>query len=139
AVAPRFSALPEVGGVCPRGGGGLPPAEGARLRAGKADSPAERLSAQIVSSELDADKMDYLLRDSLYCGVRYGSYDLDRVLDTVVPPADPAGGGGGGGGGEGGGHAPQGVGKGGYYKFLQGFFKTPRQARQLHPNKVATR
>ena len=28
--------------------------------------------------------MDYLLRDSLYCGVRYGSYDLERILDTIT-------------------------------------------------------
>ena len=27
--------------------------------------------------------MDYLLRDSLYCGVQYGNYDLDRILDTI--------------------------------------------------------
>jgi HD superfamily phosphohydrolase len=28
--------------------------------------------------------MDYLLRDSLFCGVRYGLYDLDRILDTIT-------------------------------------------------------
>lgn len=30
---------------------------------------------QIVSSELDADRMDYLRRDAYYCGVSYGNYD----------------------------------------------------------------
>lgn len=29
----------------------------------------------IVSSELDADRMDYLRRDAYYCGVSYGNYD----------------------------------------------------------------
>ena len=43
----------------------------------------ERLLGGIISGELDVDKMDYLLRDSLYCGVRYGSYDLERLLDTL--------------------------------------------------------
>jgi len=36
----------------------------------------------IVSSNLDADKMDYLLRDAYYAGVRYGHYDLDKVIEA---------------------------------------------------------
>ena len=39
---------------------------------------------ELISSVWDVDKMDYLLRDSLYCGVRYGSYDLDRIIDTIT-------------------------------------------------------
>jgi HD superfamily phosphohydrolase len=37
-----------------------------------------------MDSELDCDKMDYLLRDSLYCGVTYGKYDLDRFISTLT-------------------------------------------------------
>jgi HD superfamily phosphohydrolase len=37
-----------------------------------------------MDSELDCDKMDYLLRDSLYCGVSYGKYDLDRFISTLT-------------------------------------------------------
>lgn len=37
-----------------------------------------------VDGELDCDKMDYLLRDSLYCGVSYGTYDLDRFISTLT-------------------------------------------------------
>ncbi|EQC45344.1 HD domain-containing protein [Bacteriovorax sp. Seq25_V] len=40
---------------------------------------------QLVSSELDCDRMDYLLRDSYFCGVSYGSYDLDWLLDNLEP------------------------------------------------------
>ena len=36
----------------------------------------------IVSSDLDADKMDYLLRDAHYAGVRYGYFDLDKIIDV---------------------------------------------------------
>ncbi len=36
----------------------------------------------IVSSSLDADKMDYLLRDAYFSGVRYGVFDLDKVVDA---------------------------------------------------------
>ncbi len=39
---------------------------------------------ELISSVWDVDKMDYLLRDSLYCGVRYGLYDLDRIIDSVT-------------------------------------------------------
>jgi len=35
------------------------------------------LLRRLLSSELDADRMDYLLRDSYYTGVSYGQYDLD--------------------------------------------------------------
>jgi HD superfamily phosphohydrolase len=37
-----------------------------------------------MDSELDCDKMDYLLRDSLFCGVTYGKYDLDRFISTLM-------------------------------------------------------
>lgn len=37
----------------------------------------------IVSGQLDADRMDYLLRDSLHAGVSYGRYDLDRIVSSV--------------------------------------------------------
>ena len=37
-----------------------------------------------MDSELDCDKMDYLLRDSLFCGVSYGRYDLERLLTCLT-------------------------------------------------------
>lgn len=37
----------------------------------------------LISGQIDADRMDYLLRDSYYCGVQYGKYDLHRLLDTL--------------------------------------------------------
>lgn len=39
--------------------------------------------AQIVSSQLDADRMDYLLRDSLMTGAKYGIYDLEWVIKSI--------------------------------------------------------
>lgn len=41
------------------------------------------LLSQLVSSEMDCDRMDYLLRDSYFCGVSYGQYDLDWLLDNL--------------------------------------------------------
>ena len=40
----------------------------------------------IVSSELDADKMDYLLRDSYFAGVKYGLYDLEKLIESCLIP-----------------------------------------------------
>lgn len=41
------------------------------------------LLSQLVSSEMDCDRMDYLLRDSYFCGVSYGNYDLDWLIDNL--------------------------------------------------------
>ena len=38
---------------------------------------------QCVASELDADRMDYLLRDSYFAGVPYGRYDLEWLLENL--------------------------------------------------------
>ena len=39
---------------------------------------------QIVSGELDSDRGDYLLRDSLHCGVSYGIYDSNRLIESLT-------------------------------------------------------
>ena len=38
---------------------------------------------QMVSSQLDADRMDYLLRDSYMTGTTYGQFDMSRILRTM--------------------------------------------------------
>jgi HD superfamily phosphohydrolase len=44
--------------------------------------------SDVVSGPTDADKLDYLLRDSYFAGVNYGRYDLGRVIDSarVITP-----------------------------------------------------
>jgi HD superfamily phosphohydrolase len=37
----------------------------------------------IISGELDVDRMDYLLRDSYYTGVAYGIIDVERLLSNM--------------------------------------------------------
>ena len=39
---------------------------------------------QLISSEMDCDRMDYLLRDSYFCGVSYGKFDLPWLLDNMA-------------------------------------------------------
>lgn len=38
---------------------------------------------QIVSGQLDADRMDYLLRDAYFTGTSYGNFDLERIIRTM--------------------------------------------------------
>ncbi|HXH76021.1 MAG TPA: HD domain-containing protein [Bacteriovoracaceae bacterium] len=38
------------------------------------------LACQILHSEVDCDRMDYLLRDAHYSGIKYGTYDRDYLL-----------------------------------------------------------
>lgn len=40
---------------------------------------------QLVTSEMDCDRMDYLLRDSYFCGASYGKYDLEWIIDNLSP------------------------------------------------------
>ncbi len=47
------------------------------------ESSGNALFSDIVSGGLDADKLDYLRRDSYHIGVAYGQFDLDRILHTI--------------------------------------------------------
>lgn len=38
---------------------------------------------QLVSGQLDADRMDYLLRDAYFTGTSYGTFDMERILRTL--------------------------------------------------------
>ena len=40
---------------------------------------------QLISSQIDADRMDYLLRDAYYAGVSYGAFDLTRISRVIRP------------------------------------------------------
>ncbi|WP_394993580.1 HD domain-containing protein [Streptococcus alactolyticus] len=40
---------------------------------------------QLISSQIDCDRMDYLLRDSYYSGTKYGQFDLTRILRVIRP------------------------------------------------------
>lgn len=41
------------------------------------------LLSSIISSDVDVDRMDYLVRDSRHTGVQLGNIDLYRLLDTI--------------------------------------------------------
>lgn len=43
------------------------------------------MANQILHSEIDCDRMDYLLRDAHYTGLNYGTYDRDYLLHHFKP------------------------------------------------------
>jgi uncharacterized protein len=129
----RLLRAPEIEEIFARHGEGIGTADVERLLEG-GGSPTERLLARIISGELDVDKMDYLLRDSLFCGVRYGTFDLERLLDTMLPIADPESGDWGIGVEEGGVHALEALVMARYYMFTQVYFNVTGKAMELHLN-----
>ena len=42
----------------------------------------------LISSQIDADRMDYLQRDAYYTGVSYGHFDMERILRVMRPRED---------------------------------------------------
>ncbi len=67
----------ELGPTAPRRVGDL-------IR-GSSTSPLQGL----ISGSLDLDKIDYLKRDALMCGVPYGEIDVDRLTNSLVLLPDP--------------------------------------------------
>lgn len=59
---------------------GLDPNEISKIIKGESKS---MLANQLLHSELDADRMDYLMRDAHYTGVKYGHFDRDYILSQL--------------------------------------------------------
>jgi HD superfamily phosphohydrolase len=63
----------------------IDPAEVLDVLVPKTNSPQMRLVRSILSGPIDVDKMDYLERDSLHCGVPYGrNFDKQRLIQSLV-------------------------------------------------------
>lgn len=46
------------------------------------------LVVSLISSQIDADRMDYLQRDAYYTGVSYGQFDMERIMRVMRPRAN---------------------------------------------------
>ncbi len=51
----------------------------------------EPVVRSVLSGPLDADKQDYLRRDSYFCGVQYGIFDLARLHEVLCKITEPMG------------------------------------------------
>ncbi|WP_428701009.1 HD domain-containing protein [Staphylococcus coagulans] len=47
-----------------------------------------KLVISMISSQIDADRMDYLQRDAYFTGVSYGMFDMERILRLMRPLKD---------------------------------------------------
>ena len=47
-----------------------------------------KLVVSLISSQIDADRMDYLQRDAYFTGVSYGHFDMERILRVMRPRED---------------------------------------------------
>jgi hypothetical protein len=42
------------------------------------------LLSQLVSSQLDVDRLDYLVRDAFFTGIGFGNVDVERIINTMI-------------------------------------------------------
>jgi len=53
------------------------------------NSSDNELQNSFISSIIDVDKIDYLIRDSIHCGINYGKgIDVERLLDALYVDSD---------------------------------------------------
>lgn len=78
-IAGRFLAAGPIRRVLDRHGPDAATRIGALIR-GRSGHPLQGL----ISGSLDLDKIDYLRRDALFCGVPYGNVDVDRLLPALT-------------------------------------------------------
>jgi HD superfamily phosphohydrolase len=106
--------------------------EVANLLEGNTKAGRAVLWREIIAGQLDADRMDYLIRDSMHAGVDYGKFDWRRLVNSVVLVP----------GGkdrglrlgveEGGFHAAEGLVLARYFMFTQVYFHKTRVAYNIH-------
>ncbi|MHA1613396.1 MAG: HD domain-containing protein [Candidatus Thorarchaeota archaeon] len=60
----------------------------ANLVRGRRTRKYDGVVSGIVAGQVDSDKMDYLIRDSFYCGVNYGLVDIHRLIDSLDVSSD---------------------------------------------------
>lgn len=53
-----------------------------------AKTSKNKLVVSLISSQIDADRMDYLQRDAYFTGVSYGHFDMERILRVMQPKED---------------------------------------------------
>lgn len=63
----------------------------AELLTGTGHGAVRSVARDIISSSADIDKMDYLLRDSYFCGVDYGRFDIEKLIESARLVRGPEG------------------------------------------------
>ena len=85
AIAEPLLTTGNLAGILAEARGEGAPARVHALIRGTSESPLQGL----ISGSLDLDKIEYLKRDALMCGVPYGEIDVDRLLNSLTIVDDP--------------------------------------------------
>ncbi|HUE13062.1 MAG TPA: HD domain-containing protein [Planctomycetaceae bacterium] len=93
---------------------------------------------ELIDGQMDADRMDYLLRDSLHAGVDYGKFDWRRLVHCVQVVPGANGRGPRLGVSEGGFHAAEALVLARYFMFTQVYFHKTRVAFDHHLQRALT-
>jgi HD superfamily phosphohydrolase len=104
----------------------------AALLEGSAKARQSLFWRDLIDGQMDADRMDYLLRDSCHAGVQYGRYDLHRVIATIQAIPDENRDGPRLGISEGGWHGAEALVLARYFMFTQVYFHKTRVAFDIH-------
>lgn len=104
----------------------------AALLEGSASAGRALFWRELIDGQMDADRIDYLQRDSLHAGVDYGKFDWRRLVNSVEVVPRPEGRGPGLGVSEGGYHAAEGLVLARYFMFTQVYFHKTRMAYDHH-------
>lgn len=104
----------------------------AALLTGNPRSGRSLIWRSLIAGQLDADRADYLLRDSHHIGVAYGHFDLDRLIATLTVVLDPETSSPGVAVEEGGVHAAEALIIARYMMFTQVYFQHTRRAYDHH-------
>ncbi|MCX9011473.1 MAG: HD domain-containing protein [Candidatus Methanoperedens sp.] len=84
-ISNSFHAKPEIAGRVEAFGGAVPFFdEIAKMATGDVDALSKPYLAQIISNDIDADRIDFLLRDSYHTGVSLGLVDVDQIVGSLT-------------------------------------------------------
>lgn len=82
-LAAKYLATEQLSGLL-RKDWGIQPEEIVNLLRGTASGSAATILCSMLSGPVDIDKLDYLMRDSLHCGVPYGrNFDVGRLISSL--------------------------------------------------------
>jgi HD superfamily phosphohydrolase len=104
----------------------------ANLLEGSTESGRSLVWRDIITGQMDADRVDYLLRDSLHSGVEYGKFDWRRLIGCLALVTSDAERGFRLGVTEGGLHAAEALVLARYFMFTQVYFHKTRVAFDYH-------
>jgi HD superfamily phosphohydrolase len=111
---------------------GLQAEDVAALIEGRVSASRSVFWRELISGQMDADRVDYLLRDSLHTGVDYGRFDWRRLVNSVEAARFDEARGLRLGVAEGGFHAAEGLVLARYFMFTQVYFHKTRVAFDHH-------